>query len=547
MKRYFIILLGLLLSNSLLAKKNIGDLLNELDQTVEHNQIYSIQKEKKLDTLKIFLKNSVTDEDKYRIYSQLFDEYNSYKSDSALKYAREELSLAKKVNDLRKLQDSRLDLAFILSITGMYKESLDVLQSINKNAVPDLKAQYFDISKIIYGYMADNAVNQEKSNYDQQINAFRDSVLALNAPGTSVYVKEKAFMVKSHNKLDEALNLLVQHYKTLHQDIRKKANFAFLISTIYHTNGNREQEKYWLTLSAIYDLRSANKEYISLRSLAYILYEEGDIDRAYKYIRRSAEDALFCNARLRTYEVSQMLPLIDKAYQAQSKARQRQLVVSLACISFLTLLLLVALFFIYRQMRTLSAARKSLSLANEQLNCLNEQLLVTNTELKTTNLTLQETNLIKEEYIGRYMDQCSIYIDKMDHFRRTLHKKALAGKMDELLSSIKSKELIEDELKEFYNSFDRTFLLLFPTFVQDFTALLIGDEYIQLKPGQLLNTELRIYALMRLGITNGDKMAHFLRCSVSTIYNYRTKIRNKAIGSREQFEENVQNIGKTLG
>ncbi|HNX45042.1 MAG TPA: DUF6377 domain-containing protein, partial [Bacteroidales bacterium] len=155
--------------------------------------------------------------------------------------------------------------------------------------------------------------------------------------------------------------------------------------------------------------------------------------------------------------------------------------------------------------------------------------------------------LIKEEYIGHYMDQCSVYIDKLDNYRRLLHKTATAGKIDDLMHKIKSTELIEEELSEFFHNFDMTFLQLFPNFVEDFNLLLSEGEAIQLKSGQLLNTELRIYALIRLGITDSVKISHFLRCSLSTIYNYRTKIRNKARDSRESFDNKVQLIGSSSG
>jgi len=309
----------------------------------------------------------------------------------------------------------------------------------------------------------------------------------------------------------------------------------------YHTN-EREKEKQWLIESAINDLESATKEYISLRSLAFMLYEDGDIERAYKYIKQSLEDALFCNARLRTYEISQMLPIIDKAYQHQSEKRQNQLKFSLISISTLTLFLLIAVFFIYQQMRKLSIARSDLCAANHKLNGLNNELLETNKLLTQSNITLKEANLIKEEYIGRYMDQCSVYIDKLDEYRRLLNKTATAGKVDDLIRTIKSTQFIDDELKEFYNNFDSSFLQLFPSFVTEFNALLVQSETIQLKKNELLNTELRIFALIRLGITDSVKIAHFLRYSLSTIYNYRTKMRNKSSVPRDDFEAYVMNI-----
>ena len=173
----------------------------------------------------------------------------------------------------------------------------------------------------------------------------------------------------------------------------------------------------------------------------------------------------------------------------------------------------------------------------------NHELFRINKELKETNETLSESNIIKEEYIGRYMDQCSEYIDKLDNYRRSLNKLAGTGKTEEMMHLIKSNQLIEDELKDFYHNFDITFLQLFPDFVEEFSKLLADDEGFQLRQGQLMTTELRVFALIRLGITDSVKISHFLRCSLSTVYNYRTKMRNKALGNRDEFEEKVMRIG----
>ncbi len=197
-------------------------------------------------------------------------------------------------------------------------------------------------------------------------------------------------------------------------------------------------------------------------------------------------------------------------------------------------------------MKKVAIARKELSGANEQLINLNDKLSKINEKLKHTNFTLSEANLIKEEYIGRYMDQCSVYIDKLDSYRRLLNKTAAAGKIDEVLRTIKSKQFIEDELSEFYTNFDTTFLQLFPGFVEEFNDLLVENGRIVLKQGEALNTELRIFALIRLGITDSVKISHFLRYSLSTIYNYRTKLRNKASVPRDDFETQVMKIGTSF-
>jgi cell division protein FtsB len=463
-----------------------------------------------------------------------------------LTYAREKLKIAEKLNNRQQLTNARLNLAAIMGINGLYKEAMDLLDLIHISEAPDLKAYYFHIYRTIYGYMSDYAVSsQEKSRYDHLTAAYRDSLLIVNPPSSATHVIVKSDQLTVRKQYDEALELLFNYYP-IEKELHTKAIIAYCISNAYLGKKDRKAEERWLIISAIYDIQSATKEYISLRRLAFLLYEDGDVDRAYKYIRRSLDDALFCNARLRTYEISQMLPIIDKAYQNQTEARQRQLIKSLVSISVLTIFLLIAIFFIYKQMRKLSLARKELSKANQQLINLNEELSATNNQLTTINRTLVEANLIKEEYIGRYMDQCSLYIDKLDSYRRLLNKTATAGQIQDLLSTIKSKQFIEDELKSFYSNFDSTFLQLFPTFVEEFNSLLVDDEETKLKPGELLNTELRIFALIRLGISDSVKISHFLRYSLSTIYNYRTKLRNKAVGPRNEFENKVMLIGALI-
>jgi len=544
MKKLLFIIGYFILSMPLFANNDIDSLLKVLDSSVDNYQVFSNQKEEQLNKLKYLLKYTNNDDQRYKICGQLYDDYKSYKSDSALTYAQKKLQIAEKMNNRWNLTDAKLNLASIMGTSGMYKESMDILETINIQDNPDLKAYYFHVYRTVYGFMADYTVStREKERYNKLVSNFRDSLLVVNPPNSETHIMVKTDQLIANKKSDEAIKILLTYYPTIKNDKHTRAIIAYCISVTYQKQQNRENEKKWLIISAINDIQSATKDYISLRSLAFLLYKEGDIDRAYKYIKRSLEDALFCNARLRTYEISQMLPIIDQAYQHQSQARQRQLIISLISISLLSVFLLIAVLSVYRQMRKLSVARKDLSQANKLLNDLNKELSETNKLLKHSNETLSEANLIKEEYIGRYMDQCSAYIDKLDDYRRLLNKTATAGKIDDLIQTIKSKQFIEDELKEFYTNFDSTFLQLFPTFVEEFSALLVDNEEIQLKSGELLNTELRIFALIRLGISDSVKISHFLRYSLSTIYNYRTKLRNKSAVPRDEFESYVMKIG----
>jgi hypothetical protein len=241
-----------------------------------------------------------------------------------------------------------------------------------------------------------------------------------------------------------------------------------------------------------------------------------------------------------------MLPIINEAYQKQNETNRLQLILFLISASILSVFLLAVLFLLFKQMKKLSKAKQDLSLANIRLSELNSELNTFNEKLNETNYTLTEANLLKEIYIGRYMDQCSDYIGKLDEYRRKLNVMATTGKMNDLISAVKSKQFVENELKEFLTTFDKTFLQLFPNFIPEFSALLVDDEVTQLKEGELLNTELRIFALIRLGIKDSAKISTFLRYSVSTIYNYRSQLKNKAAGPREDFEAQVMRIGTNL-
>lgn len=540
------ILISILLSSTLLSKglNKIDSLLLILDQRIENIDQYTELKEQKLDKLKDLLRFSYENQQKYNICGKLFDEYSNYKSDSALAYARIKLELAEKLGGIRNLNDARLNLASIMGLTGLYKESIDLLETIHINNSPELKAYYMHVYRTVYGFMADYSVSTiERKKFNIEVSNYRDSLLEFNSPLSDAYIMVKTDQLISDQKYEDALKILETYYPTIQNDKHTKAIIAYSIANAYQGLMDREHEKEWLTVSAIHDIESANKEYISLQKLANYLFENGDINRAYKYMKRSLDDALFCNARLRTFEISKMMPIIDKAYEHQLKARQALMSKSLISISILTLLLLIAIYFIWKQMRKLGIARNNENKANEQLKKLIVELTHTNTELKNSNNDLRDSNLIKEEYIGRYMDQCSEYIDKLDNFRKKLNKTASIGKMEDVLKTLKSNNLIDEELKDFYNNFDITFLRLFPSFIDEFKALLESDEIIQLKQGQIMNTELRIFALIRLGIHDTLKISHFLRCSMSTVYNYRTKIRNHAVCDKDEFDLKLMKIG----
>lgn len=536
MKKIFLAISLLTSFSFLRATENTDSLLKVLDEVVANHKQYSDKKEEKLLQLKSLLRITTSGEQQFVVCGQLIDEYYYYQKDSALVYVKRSIKIANQIHDNNRLISARIKLASINGSIGMYKEALEIFRDINITNYPGLKVDYYNEFAILYGYMGFYAVtDQDRRMYNQSNKLYYDSLVAIIPRDTSLYVLAKAGMSFADNHYNEVFGLLNTAYQK-YTDTHDRAKLAYNIAIVYGNRKDAKLETQWLTISAINDLRSTTKEYVSLRILAFKLFQAGDIDRAYNYMSCALEDALFCNARLRTHEISLMMPIIDKAYQHQTRTKQQILTISTIVVSVLSLFLLIAIWRVYRQMKKLALARKELARVNDHLSDLNERLL-------ENNDSLTEANVIKEEYIVKYMDQCSLYIDKMDEYRRNLQKIVNSGKMDDLLLRIKSKTFIEDELAEFYLNFDKTFIQLFPDFIEKLNKLLIPSEQIHPKAGQILNLELRIYALIRLGINDSVKIAAFLRCSANTIYNYRTRNRNNAVVHRDSFEEQVMQIG----
>ena len=544
----FLYICGVCMCQLHAATNNVVDsLLSQLDQVIQNRPVYIEQKEKKLNDLRKALRQRISDENRFTLLGEYLDEYRSYNTDSSLYISRERYQVALRMKNKEHQDNALMNTAEIMGTAGMYKEAIDLMQNVHINQLPDeLHPYYYHIYRTVYGLMADYAVTeQEKKLYAEITDKYRDSLLLVNKDNLLVYTLIQSDQYNVRGEFENAIQLLTDYLAGQIDNVHDVAICAYTLSESYRLKEDTEKEKEYLILSSIADMKSAVREYISLRKLAVLLYQEGDIDRAYSYLKLCMDDAVFCNARLRILEILQIFPLINDAYQQKTEKQQEQMEWALVSISLLSIFLLIAIFYVYKQMKRVAAARHEVVDANKRLKELNEELPRYNLQLKEANHIIAENSYLKEEYIGRYMDQCSVYLEKMDNYRRSLGKIAASGKVDELYKHIKSSKFIDEELKDFYANFDNTFLQLFPTFVEDFNALLADGEQIYPKANERMSTELRIFALIRLGITDSVKIAQFLRYSVTTIYNYRTKVRNKAAGDRDLLEQEVMKIGKS--
>lgn len=522
-------------------------LLVKLNQTIEQRPSYMQRKEEALETLRQSLRklSAGNMEGRMNLYEALWQENRSYNTDSSLFYATALSQLAQQAGNEEQKQNALLHRATALMTIGMFKEADEIIKPLREGGVlPGQRSQFFHLGRSLFGLMADYAVTaQEKAAYASLTDDFRDSLLTIYEAGSNMYRMIYADKLTAHGKYAEALRELLPFTPT--GDGRFDAGYHYTIAEAYYHMGRIEEARHYYTLAAISDMQSDTREYIALRKLAVILFQSGDIDRAYHYLTLCMADAKACNARLRILEILDTFPVVNEAYLEKKQQQQRVITGVLIAISLLVVSLIFAIFSVLKQKKALQQAQTDLAYANGQLNEVNRTLVEYNEEMKRQNQLITETSYLKEAYITQYMDQCSSYLEKMESFRKRLRQLLSAGKTKEIQQALTSyNQEVETELAEFYDSFDTTFINLFPTFVEDFNALLREDEQVQLKPGQKLNTELRVFALIRLGITDSTKIAHFLRYSVTTIYNYRTRMRNRARGDRDELEKQVMEIGK---
>ncbi|WP_242410257.1 DUF6377 domain-containing protein [Flavobacterium sp. Root901] len=532
----------ILLSFPVFASESTDDIIAKLNLALKNKEHYVRLKEERILNFKKIKSEDLTKEQEYNYNKTLYIEYQKFNSDSAILYVKKNLKIAGELQN-KELEDlANLQLVTLYSSSGKYRESEAILKSINKKTLsPHLLPTYYISYREFFEHYAANSYNEE---YRRQIITYRDSLISILNPKSLDYkinkIQQDIFRGKKYDNTQKQLLILL---KNTSEENPQYAMITYLLGKINEATNNLELRKKYYALSATSDLKNANKDNASLQELALVFYEIEDVDMAYKLTQSAIEDALYCNVQFRTLLMSEVYSIINTVYLEKEAKRKTELQLYLICISLLSVFLIIAVIYVYKQMKKVSRIRGELYETSQKLAELNQDITETNNQLQERNAQLSESNHIKEEYIAHFFSLCSTYINKLENYRIILNKKATAKQFDEIYKMLKSTTLVDNELEELYKNFDIIFLNLYPTFVKDFNALLIKEEQIVLKQGELLNTELRIFALIRLGISDSVKIAAFLRYSLSTIYNYRTRARNKAAVSRNDFEEMVMKIG----
>lgn len=523
------------LANQVGTRLAVDSVEKELQNTLARKLEFERIKLREIFQTKQRLHKNVEPENRYKLYTKLYEEFRTYQMDSAIYYVNLNLKIANDLQDKFKHNQSAIQLAGLYSSAGRFIESNDILKGIPRDGLEtELLADYYRTYSDFYSHYGQSTNYIE---YFTRSEIYRDSLLAVipkNSVDYRLILATRNVFSNNQDKAEAELLQLLQEYK---EPQHERAVIAYLLGIVHKSRSDREKQIYFFAMSAITDIKNSVKDNASLQSLALVYFEKNDIDKAYIYIQEALDDALFCNVRYRTIENSSFYPIINSAFQEKEQARKKQLTGFLYTISIMSFLLLLVLIIVYLQMKHIKKARKHVSDVNQELQLLNAELLKVNKDL-------QETNLIKEEYMAQFFELCSSYIDKLDHNRKSMLKKLSNKQYDELNKELKSQDYIKTELDDLYHNFDVIFLSLYPTFIHEFNKLLKPEEQIALKPDELLNSELRIFALIRLGISDSTKIARFLRYSLRTVYNYRVKVKNKVVGSKEDFDERIKEIGK---
>lgn len=531
---------------------SIDSILQCIDKAISVSDQYVQKKKERIAYLKSRADQAETLSAKYELTYQLYTEYLPFVNDSAIYYLERCSDIALQMGDDSKAGGCLSLTALCCSNAGMYVESEAILKTINPEKLHGIDLGLY--------YYASGHISSELAYYGKFENMRRQ----YTETSTNYFLLTQNYLPAGHKYHNQCREMLAQGRKDFRQALAisnewlhnvKPGSAEYALISYYRyfdykALGDSIQMMYSLGESVLADIRNAVMDQGSMWEMANLLMANGDVDRSYRYICFTSDCADRFGSRQRLSYISPLLSRIAQVYKAKEERSNRSLRYTITAISILSLLLLIALIYVHRKRNQLAITRDHLALSNNklqdtnaQLSSLNNQLSSLNSQLTTLNSQLSEANRVKDEYVGRFLSLCSIYIDKLEDIRKKVIKRVKNRQYAELVELTRSVEFSNKESNELYANFDTAFLQLFPTFVDDFNALLKPQNRITQPDNNTLNTPIRIFALIRLGISDSSKIAEFLHYSVNTIYNYRANIKNGAVGDRTEFEDKVKKIG----
>lgn len=503
--------------------------LKQLDVCLQNKAEYDKVKEKEILKHRNALNKARSAETRYKACIKLYDEYKSYMYDSAYAYATRSVAIAHQLKNVNYQVEADCAVTFCLLSAGLYKEAFDMLRDVDIEGIsPQYKKIYYNmVVQLNYAISDYNHAEPYHKAYLDRGSALKDSLLALTDKNSLEWKYAVAQKQMKEYKYDESMATFADILKMKDLDLHTKAIASSCLGWMYWHKNQEELAMQYLTESAICDVMSSTKETTALRGLSELLYKNGEIQRATDYIQLSLDDANFYGARQRKIEVGEILPIIETNRYGILRSKTNILIGAVVIISVLVIIILVASFYLYRQKKVLQDTR----------NVIREN----NDALQLANNKLQEANNIKNEYIGKSFYINSEFIEKMEKLYLMIDRKIQTKQFDDLRYSLKE-SVLKKERDNMFAVFDSTFLKIFPHFVEQYNSLFPEDERRTPEKEMSLTTEMRIFALIRLGITETERIAKFLKYSVHTINTYKTRVKNKSLIENDLFEERIMQI-----
>ena len=549
MKQLLFLLFMLMVPLLTQGKTDEKKLLERIDYMIDNDQHYQDIKEKELKHLKQQALDAEDNKTRLLFLDSIYRAYSAYRYDSAYTYMKRGLELAEKCKDSYYITLNKINHASILSVRGFYCKAEDLLQTLNPETMPNkLKLYYYFTYAWIYNYWESYAKNSDfAEEFRTQKRHYMDLLLQnfkedrKNTANYNYLLGERIYIDEPTSR--KTLTHFLKAMKMSPAKSRIHAMSAYGAARYYKLTGKFDLYEKYLVEAAVSDGLCQLKETLALQKLAYFLFkkDENNSKLAAKYIQHSMEDAQFFNNQLRMMEISNILPVIAAANQQAAERSRARILMGFITVSAALIIIIILAFVNNRQKNKLKKNKKEIEEQNKKQIEMNDQLSEMNNQLTELNQQLIETNIKRETYLRLFMDISAAYISKLADYRKLVSRKIKANQAADLLKSLNTHKMEEEETQMFYNRFDKAFMELYPGFVTELNKLLLPESQLEVPTTHTLTTEIRIYALMRLGVTDSQEIATLLHYSTQTIYNYKSGMRAKAI-NRDTFESDVNRL-----
>ena len=516
----------------------LNTLYQTLDSLVEHQPEIITQKKARIQVITDGLDNrKLTPEELFSLNNRLYDEYLAFNFDSALCYIKKNVDVQRTLGNPDLAAGSLIRMAHILAVSGLFDKADRMLDDIQTDLLStERKVEYYNQRGELNLYRSEMAeYTPYFQEYTDSSQYYRQLILQIAPKDSYDYIFNQATYISEKGDNEAAIKMLEDYLPTLKQGERRYSIVTSTLAYFYSKDKEMHHQERYLLLSAISDMKGAILENNSLRRLSIILLERGDFKKAHDYLLCASNDAMLYGSRLRSMQAARISPLITQAYDTERARTQRRTNLLLMVISFIALLLVLTIVY------TLSLIKKRHQ-ANLEISRMNAELSLHNEEIESMNLQMKESNRIKDEYIGRFLELSSNLILKSEERSKVLNRLARDRKLENLYAELKSQKPLNESVHLFHQNFDTAFLNIYPTFISEINKLLTADNQFEIDENAgKLTTELRILALIRLNISDNQKIADILRSSITTIYTYRSKLKSRAI-SKDTFEDDVRRI-----